>query len=54
MTGNIETTNAMHPPKPKKFLDRLRDELRLRRYSLRTERTYIGWTRRFIRFHAVP
>ena len=50
MTDNIETTNATPPPKPKKFLDRLRDEMRLRHYSLRTEQSYVAWTRRYILF----
>ena len=31
---------------------RVREVLRLRHYSLRTERTYIGWMSRFVRFHA--
>ena len=31
--------------------DVFREQLRLRRYALRTEETYVGWTRDFIRFH---
>ncbi len=34
-----------------KFLDRVREQIRLRHYSLRTEETYIGWIKRYIRFH---
>lgn len=34
-----------------KFLDRVREQLRLRHYSLRTEETYIGWIKRYIKFH---
>ena len=34
-----------------KLLDRVRRELRLRHYSPRTERAYVGWIRRFIVFH---
>jgi integrase len=34
-----------------KLLDRVRQLMRLKRYSLRTEATYIGWIRRFILFH---
>ena len=37
--------------KPKKLLDHVRDVMRLRHYSLRTERTYCDWIARFIRFH---
>lgn len=34
-----------------KLLDRLRAEIRLRHYSIRTEETYVDWARRFILFH---
>ncbi|MCA1779632.1 MAG: integron integrase [Xanthomonadaceae bacterium] len=33
------------------FLERIREAIRVRHYSIRTERTYIEWTRRFILFH---
>jgi site-specific recombinase XerD len=36
---------------PKKLLDQTRDVLRLKHYSLRTERSYCDWIERFIRFH---
>lgn len=39
------------PPKPPRLLDRMRDEIRSRHYSRRTEAAYCQWTRRFIRFH---
>jgi len=32
-------------------LDRLRDAIRRRHYSRRTEEAYIHWTKRFIYFH---
>ena len=35
----------------KRLLDRVRDAIRLKHYSLRTEQTYIQWIRRFILFH---
>src|SRR5438445_5720674 len=35
----------------KKLLDQVRDVMRLKHYSLRTERTYCDWIARFIRFH---
>lgn len=35
----------------KKLLDQMRDALRLKHYSFRTEETYIDWARRFILFH---
>jgi len=38
-------------PASKKLLDQLRDQLRVKHYSLRTEQAYIAWVRRFILFH---
>jgi integron integrase len=34
-----------------KLLDRVRDKVRAKHYSLRTEHAYVGWIRRFILFH---
>jgi integron integrase len=34
-----------------KLLDQIRDALRVRHYSYRTEQAYVGWIRRFILFH---
>lgn len=34
-----------------KLLDRVRQAIRTRHFSPRTERTYVGWIRRFIVFH---
>jgi integron integrase len=36
---------------PKKILDQLRDVLRLKHYSYRTEQSYVDWIYRFIVFH---
>lgn len=36
---------------PPKLLDRVRAEIRVRHYSIRTEATYVDWVRRFILFH---
>lgn len=36
---------------PRKLLDRVRDAIRVRHYSRRTEDAYLGWTRRFVLFH---
>jgi integrase len=39
-------------PNPKaRLLDQVREVLRLKHYSLRTEETYVGWIKRFIFFH---
>ena len=37
-------------PAPK-LLDRMRDHLHARHYSIRTETAYVDWARRFILFH---
>jgi Phage integrase, N-terminal SAM-like domain len=42
---------AASPGKPKKLLEQVRDLLRLKHYSLRTERCYCDWIERFIRSH---
>ncbi len=45
-------TNPPHSAQqPRKLLDRLRDRIRLKNYSYRTEQTYVGWVRRYILFH---
>jgi integron integrase len=38
------------PSKPR-LLDRVRDAIRSRHYSRRTEKTYVAWIRRYILFH---
>ncbi len=39
-----------HQNKPK-LLDQVRDAIRLKHYSIRTEQTYVDWIKRFILFH---
>ncbi len=34
-----------------KLLDQMRNEIRFRHYSIRTEKSYIDWVKRFIHFH---
>jgi integron integrase len=41
------TTKAGAP----KLIDRMRSEIRVRHYSIRTEEAYLGWVNRFFRFH---
>jgi integron integrase len=45
-----ETGPAPFAPKPR-LLDRVREAVRSRHYSRRTEKTYVAWIRRFILFH---
>ena len=39
------------PAKPPRLLEQVRQSLRARHYSPRTEKAYVGWIRRFILFH---
>lgn len=39
------------PQPPRKLLDRLRDVIRAKHYSIRTEDAYHDWVKRFILFH---
>jgi integron integrase len=36
-----------------RLLDQLRDRIRLKHYSIRTEQAYLDWVRRFVRFHGM-
>ena len=41
-------------PNPKlKLLDQVREVMRLKHYSIRTERAYCDWIRRYIKFHGM-
>ena len=55
MTQTAERRQPVIPPSrevpPPKLLDRVRDAIRARHYSLRTEEAYVGWVRRFVLFH---
>ena len=34
-----------------KLLEQVRDRIRVKHYSYRTEQTYLGWIKQFILFH---
>ena len=48
--GNATVNAPVSPPKPK-LLDQVRQAIRTRHYSLKTEEAYVGWIKRFIFFH---
>ena len=50
--GDAAPADLPTPPKPK-LLDQLREALRSRHYSRRTEQTYCHWAKRFSFFHHV-
>ena len=53
MVGNsgAEKPGSMGENPPVPLLDRVRDRIRLKHYSLRTEQAYCDWIKRFINFH---
>lgn len=44
-----ETTST--PPRSPKLLDQLRERIRLKHYSIRTEQSYVHWAKRYLFFH---
>ncbi len=48
-TASLPPSSAAN--QPPKLLNRMRDHLRTRHYSIRTETAYVDWARRFILFH---
>ena len=42
-----------HDPTKPRLLEQVRTEMRLRHMSRRTEKSYVGWIRRYIRFHGM-
>jgi integron integrase len=48
MTSEHAATTLPDSPR---LLTRVRDKIRLKHYSIRTEHAYVDWIRRFIRFH---
>jgi integron integrase len=54
LPGPIVGRRDLITPNPKlKLLDQVREVMRLKHYSLRTERAYCDWIRRFIKFHGM-
>lgn len=51
--GNGDGNSGVsEPPKPK-LLDQVRHKCRVLHYSKRTEEAYVGWIRKFIRYHGL-
>ncbi|HXJ80744.1 MAG TPA: phage integrase N-terminal SAM-like domain-containing protein [Candidatus Methylomirabilis sp.] len=47
----IVQVSSPRAPRPPKLLDRVREANRLRHGSRSTEKSYVGWIRRYILFH---
>jgi len=48
MYSNRKTADSTSEPR---LLDQVREAIRVRHYSIRTEESYVQWIRRFILFH---
>lgn len=48
---NVMSGETVSTPQAPKLLDLVRDRLRVKHYSIRTETQYVQWIRRFILFH---
>ena len=42
---------ACSTPNPSRLSEQVRNAIRLRHYSIRTEQSYLDWIKRFILFH---
>jgi len=54
--GGVKFASLQQHPEsrqPARLLDRVRSVLRSKHYSPRTEEAYVGWIRRFVRFHGL-
>ena len=50
--SNASTINAPQAdPNAPRLLNQVRDKIRLKHYSIRTEQAYTDWVKRFILFH---
>ena len=48
-----ESLEVVRPNPKSKILDQVREIMRIKHYSLRTERCYYDWIKRYIRFHGM-
>ena len=55
MASTSSKHGVVEPPAPTgvkpRLLDQVRERIRYRRYSIRTERSYVEWVRQFVLFH---
>jgi integron integrase len=50
---DLDDHSRQPPPSQPKLLARVREAIRVRHYSPRTEQAYVGWIRRYVFFHKV-
>jgi hypothetical protein len=49
MTSPFSDSSSRSP----KLLDQLRDRIRVKHYSIRTEQAYVQWVKRYLFFHGM-
>ena len=49
--GSVQQFPVAAARRPKRLMDRVISEIRVRHYSIRTEEAYTSWIRRYIQFH---
>jgi len=49
--GNVQQFPAVASRRPRRLMDRVPSEIRVRHYSIRTEEAYTSWIRRYIEYH---
>ena len=55
MASPSNNSRAVFSPNPKaRLFDQVREVMRFHHYSLRTEKTYLQWIRRYLVFHRQP
>ncbi|MFN2432694.1 MAG: integron integrase, partial [Gemmatimonadota bacterium] len=51
--GNVSEKPVFTQPRAPRLLDQVRAAIRVHGYSRRTEKAYVAWIRRFVRFHGI-
>src|SRR6266850_5260417 len=52
-TNKTAKPGNLPPLQATRLLDQLRERIRYRRYSIRTEQAYVCWVRYFVRWHEI-
>lgn len=53
MSNQNNNVNRNNTQKQKKLIDCIKEKLRLKHYSIRTEKAYVGWIQRYFFFHNI-
>jgi hypothetical protein len=53
MGYNMTSSSSDSSSRSPKLLDQLRDRIRVKHYSIRTEQAYVQWVKRYLVFHGM-